>query len=49
MLLQFIVSSDGVCGICYEHSAAEGMAVIEIMDRIMKGIKRFKQMSTYFT
>ncbi|KAG1681903.1 Choline O-acetyltransferase [Nymphon striatum] len=40
--VQFIVSSDGVCGMCYEHSAAEGIAVIEIMDRIMKGINSFK-------
>ncbi|CAM1312793.1 CHAT (predicted) [Pycnogonum litorale] len=44
--MQFIVGTDGVCGLCYEHSVAEGIAVINMMDRIVDGIK---SMSTKVT
>ena len=27
---------DGICGICYEHSAAEGIAVVQLLDKILQ-------------
>ncbi|XP_034238882.1 choline O-acetyltransferase [Thrips palmi] len=33
--IQLVISSDGVCGLCYEHSAAEGMAVIQLMEKML--------------
>lgn len=34
--LQLIISNDGVCGLCYEHSPAEGVAVILLMEKLLK-------------
>lgn len=34
--MQLVISSDGVCGLCYEHSAAEGLAVIQLMEKMLK-------------
>ena len=36
--MQFIVSEDGVCGINYEHSAAEGIVVIELSEHLFRYI-----------
>ncbi|XP_053605529.1 choline O-acetyltransferase isoform X2 [Plodia interpunctella] len=33
--VQLIISSDGTLGMCYEHSAAEGVAVIRLMERAL--------------
>ncbi len=30
--LQFVISSDGAVGLCYEHSSAEGIGVLNIVD-----------------
>ena len=34
-ILQFIIGSDGVIGLCYEHSVAEGVAVINATETIL--------------
>lgn len=34
-LLQLIISPDGVNGLCYEHSASEGIAVIQLMEDLL--------------
>lgn len=36
--VQIIVSGDGASGLCYEHSSAEGVAVIELMQKLLKYI-----------
>lgn len=33
--VQIIVSGDGASGLCYEHSLAEGVAVIQIIERLL--------------
>lgn len=32
-----MISSDGVCGLCYEHSPSEGVAVVKLMEHALKG------------
>ncbi|CAH1373995.1 unnamed protein product [Tenebrio molitor] len=32
--IQLIVSGDGACGLCYEHSHAEGIAVIQLVEKL---------------
>lgn len=34
--VQLVVSSDGVSGLCYEHSASEGIVVIQLLENIVK-------------
>ncbi|KAE8750338.1 hypothetical protein FOCC_FOCC002898 [Frankliniella occidentalis] len=34
--IQLVISSDGVCGLCYEHSPSEGVAVIQLMEQMLK-------------
>ncbi|XP_067010374.2 choline O-acetyltransferase [Anabrus simplex] len=34
--VQIVVSSDGVCGLCYEHSPSEGVAVIQLVEDVLK-------------
>lgn len=34
--LQFIISKDGNCGLNYEHSVSEGIAVIRLIEHILK-------------
>ena len=34
--MQFVVCEDGVCGINYEHSAAEGIVVIELSEHLFR-------------
>ena len=31
-----VVSPDGVCGLCYEHSASEGIVPVQILQDIIK-------------
>ena len=33
--VQLVVSSDGVSGLCYEHSASEGIVVIQLLENII--------------
>ena len=35
-----VVTGDGVCGVCYEHSASEGIVPVVILEDIIKvGLK----------
>ena len=34
--VQLVVSSDGASGLCYEHSASEGIVVIQLLENIIK-------------
>uniref|UniRef100_A0AAU6PBV7 Choline O-acetyltransferase n=1 Tax=Protohermes xanthodes TaxID=1452977 RepID=A0AAU6PBV7_9NEOP len=34
--VQFVISNDGVNGLCYEHSPAEGIAVIQLIEQLLK-------------
>ncbi|KAI4459911.1 carnitine o-acyltransferase [Holotrichia oblita] len=36
--LQLIISGDGACGLCYEHSPAEGIALIQMVEKMLKDI-----------
>ncbi|XP_021967547.1 choline O-acetyltransferase isoform X1 [Folsomia candida] len=36
--LQFVISSDGVVGLCYEHSSAEGIGVLNLVDEFYGNI-----------
>jgi hypothetical protein len=35
-LFQFIISENGACGINYEHSPSEGIAVIELSEHLFQ-------------
>lgn len=37
---QFVISSDGVVGLCYEHSPAEGIAVLNLIDDFLGKLKQ---------
>lgn len=36
--LQVIISGDGACGICYEHSPAEGVAMSQMIETMVKQV-----------
>lgn len=36
--MQIIVCNDGVWGLCYEHSTSEGIAVVQLLEGILKNI-----------
>lgn len=36
--MQIIISTDGVWGLCYEHSTSEGIAVVQLLENIVKRI-----------
>ncbi|XP_066959948.1 choline O-acetyltransferase isoform X2 [Macrobrachium rosenbergii] len=36
--VQFVVTSDGWCGLCYEHSCAEGIVVIQLVEQVLQAI-----------
>ena len=35
-VFQFIIGEDGACGLCYEHSASEGIAVVQLIEHLLK-------------
>lgn len=37
--LQLVIGRDGSNGLCYEHSPSEGIAVIELMEKLIKSTK----------
>uniref|UniRef100_UPI00398EFD54 choline O-acetyltransferase n=1 Tax=Pristiophorus japonicus TaxID=55135 RepID=UPI00398EFD54 len=37
--MQFIVGNDGACGLVYEHSPAEGIAVVQCVEHLLSYIK----------
>lgn len=36
--MQIIVCNDGAWGLCYEHSSSEGIAVVQLLEKIVKKI-----------
>jgi choline O-acetyltransferase len=36
---QFIFTTDGAIGLCFEHSALEGIAIVQMMDRLFKKLE----------
>ncbi|XP_037797110.1 choline O-acetyltransferase-like [Penaeus monodon] len=34
--IQFVVTRDGWCGLCYEHSCAEGIVVIQLVEQVLQ-------------
>ncbi|XP_069173979.1 choline O-acetyltransferase [Procambarus clarkii] len=36
--VQFVLTRDGWCGLCYEHSCAEGIVVIQLVEQILQSI-----------
>ncbi|XP_063596946.1 choline O-acetyltransferase-like [Penaeus indicus] len=36
--IQFVVTRDGWCGLCYEHSCAEGIVVIQLVEQVLQAI-----------
>lgn len=38
MFLQIIICNDGSWGLCYEHSTSEGIAVVLLLEEIMRSI-----------
>lgn len=43
--IQLIISGDGACGLCYEHSNAEGVAVIQLVEKLWKHADSFDEQS----
>ncbi|CAG9860188.1 unnamed protein product [Phyllotreta striolata] len=39
--VQLVISGDGACGLCYEHSNADGIAVVQIMEKMWKHADSF--------
>lgn len=38
-----MIGRDGTNGLCYEHSPSEGIAVIELMEKLIKSIKELNE------
>ena len=34
--MQFIISADGACGLNYEHSPSEGIAVVQLIEHLLQ-------------
>ncbi|KAL8621111.1 hypothetical protein ACOMHN_048153 [Nucella lapillus] len=41
--LQFVVGVDGVCGLNYEHTTAEGPSVVSIVDFVLDAVKQTRE------
>ena len=37
-MFQFVLTRDGWCGLCYEHSCAEGIVVIQLVEQVLHAI-----------
>lgn len=46
LFLQLVIGRDGSNGLCYEHSPSEGIAVIELMEKLIKSTKDLNEQST---
>ncbi|VVC41984.1 Hypothetical protein CINCED_3A025026 [Cinara cedri] len=44
--IQLVIGRDGSNGLCYEHSPSEGIAVIELMEKLIKSTKDLNEQST---
>jgi len=40
-----VIGRDGANGLCYEHSPSEGIAVIELMEKLIKSTKDLSEQS----
>lgn len=40
-----VIGRDGANGLCYEHSPSEGIAVIELMEKLIKSTKDLNELS----
>lgn len=40
-----VIGRDGANGLCYEHSPSEGIAVIELMEKLIKSTKDLNEQS----
>nr|AUJ88962.1 ChAT protein [Epiphanes senta] len=45
--MQFIISEDGVCGLNYEHSPAEGIVVIELSEHLFRYMEEKRKQKLY--
>ncbi|XP_050294303.1 choline O-acetyltransferase, partial [Anthonomus grandis grandis] len=43
--IQLIISTDGACGLCYEHSMAEGVAVVQLIENFWKHAESLPEIS----
>lgn len=34
--MQFVISEDGACGLNYEHSPSEGIAVVQLIEHLLR-------------
>lgn len=46
LFIQLVIGRDGANGLCYEHSPSEGIAVIELMEKLIKSTKDLNEQST---
>ena len=37
--VQLVICPDGVCGLCYEHSSSEGIAVVQLLEGVLKELE----------
>ncbi|OWF36575.1 choline O-acetyltransferase-like [Mizuhopecten yessoensis] len=40
--MQFIISQDGACGLCYEHSPSEGIAVVQLIEHLLRYMEEIR-------
>ncbi|CAF0786065.1 unnamed protein product [Brachionus calyciflorus] len=45
--MQFIISEDGICGLSYEHSPAEGIVVIELSEHLFRYLEEKRKQKLY--
>ena len=45
--MQFIISDDGTCGLNYEHSPSEGIAVIELSEHLFRYMEEKRKQKLY--
>lgn len=45
LFIQLVIGRDGANGLCYEHSPSEGIAVIELMEKLIKSTKDLNEQS----
>uniref|UniRef100_K1QIX3 Choline O-acetyltransferase n=1 Tax=Magallana gigas TaxID=29159 RepID=K1QIX3_MAGGI len=41
--MQFIISEDGACGLNYEHSPSEGIAVVQLIEHLLKYMEEVRK------
>ncbi|XP_067929903.1 choline O-acetyltransferase-like [Watersipora subatra] len=41
--MQFVIGEDGACGLNYEHSPSEGIAVVQLIEHVLKYMEELRQ------